>query len=113
MPRGWQVSAASVIVYGRLFGRVRTDEMLFGWLLGSGSGWAPCLPHVSHPAGTQPVEVGICTDPHPATHALRRWIFMEPLQVVLLTALPFLVDEETALGRLVARARNCYNDYFA
>jgi hypothetical protein len=73
------VCAMMAVVYGRLFGPSRTNDMLLGWLLATGQTWA----------------------------------VLEPLQIVIVAALPVLVSQESCVMRTYERARYIYNEYLA
>lgn len=41
------------------------------------------------------------------------FIIIEPVQVLLLSALPALFDEKTRCGRIISKVRWCYSEFFA
>ena len=67
------------IIYGRLFGKARTNDMVIGWVLASGQTWGA----------------------------------IEPVQVLMVATLPFLIKEGGCCDRQFQRVRYVYNEFFA
>ena len=44
---------------------------------------------------------------------VQMYLFIEPVQVLVVVCAPFLCDESTRCGRCCLAARYCYNEFFS
>ena len=98
--------ALFAVVYGRLFGATRTNDMLKGWLLAAGQTWGvvePLQARAAPPRGTR----------HASNGPLSAACVAARSQVLLLAFLPLLIKEDTRCGRCFERLRTVYNEAFA
>ena len=116
------VCAGNCVIYGRLFGLTRTNDMHRG----GSKGTAP--PRELPRDGSRPRSLhaqsglrALCPSLTcaPSAHRLLGWLaasgttwgVVEPLQIVMIALLPLFIKEDSCAGRCFERARYIYNEY--